>query len=70
MVCGVMNRRSLAALIEPFLGAYNKKLGDHEAKLTFDNLLCVEVDGVEVDAHELSGELMQSDTAKVVLRPS
>jgi hypothetical protein len=57
-----------AALIEPFLGAYNKKVGDRGGGLTFDDLLCVEVDGVEVDAHELAGEAMQSDTVAVLLK--
>ena len=57
-----------AALIEPFLGAYNKKVGDRGGGITCDDLLCVEVDGIEVDAHELAGEAMQSDSVAVLLK--
>ena len=61
----LLGKPLLAALVEPFLGAYNKKVA---GALTFDDLLCVEVDGVEVDAHELAGEVMRTDSVKVLLR--
>lgn len=64
----LLGKSLLAALIEPFLSAYNKKVGDQTAALTFDGVLCVEVDGVEVDVHELAGEVMQSDSVRVLLR--
>lgn len=65
----LLGKPLLAALIEPFLGAYNKKVvANGNATLTFDDLLCVDVDGVEVDAHELAGEVLQSDRVEVRLR--
>ena len=59
-----------AAVLTPFLGAYNKKTPDGRVQVA--NLACVKIDGVEV-AHDddsiACSELLPNDTHDIVLYP-
>ena len=66
----LLGKPLVKALIEPFLGAYNKKMGANGgSSLTVGELLSVEVDGDEVvDLQELAGVVLVNEAPKVRLR--